>query len=57
MYLLKTAKVFGCMWAEVEIIIIPDITSMAVVASTLFLISVSEKQFNKSISFALPLSD
>ena len=27
MYLLKTAKVFGCMWAEVEIIIIPDITT------------------------------
>jgi len=26
-YLLKTAKVFGCMWAEVEIIIIPDITT------------------------------
>lgn len=24
MYLLKTAKVFGCMWAEVETIIIID---------------------------------
>ena len=27
MYLLKTAKVFGYMWAEVETIITPDITT------------------------------